>query len=152
VRIEFRLDWVASSPVKKKDFKLSAYHSLLAEYTVRISRFVPCQISGSPGEKLPPAKGIRIWACDRGKDSQSLSSEALASHLERVVGSGTKGLWILIGGPDGFSRKRLAAWDPDLTWSFGPLTFPHELASVIAAEQIYRAWTLLRGHPYHSGH
>jgi len=41
---------------------------------------------------------------------------------------------------------------PHLIWSFGAMTLPHELASVVAAEQIYRAISILKNHPYHSGH
>jgi len=54
---------------------------------------------------------------------------------------------ILIGGPDGLSsscRERA-----DRLWSLSKLTFPHGLVRVLLAEQIYRAWTILQGHPYH---
>lgn len=54
---------------------------------------------------------------------------------------------ILIGGPDGLSagcRERA-----DRLWSLSRLTFPHGLVRVLLAEQLYRAWTILQGHPYH---
>jgi 23S rRNA (pseudouridine1915-N3)-methyltransferase len=52
-----------------------------------------------------------------------------------------------VGGPEGLTDACRAR--ADLIWSLSPLTFPHTLVRVILAEQIYRAWSLLRGHPYH---
>ncbi|HHQ14722.1 MAG TPA: 23S rRNA (pseudouridine(1915)-N(3))-methyltransferase RlmH [Chromatiales bacterium] len=56
-------------------------------------------------------------------------------------------LALLIGGPDGLSDDCLAASDE--RWSLSRLTLPHALVRVLVAEQLYRAWTLLQGHPYH---
>ena len=81
-----------------------------------------------------------------------VSSEAVAQLLERLQNSGVRKLGILMGGPDGFSKEQIKSLVPDFIWSFGPLTFPHELAAVVAAEQIYRALTIQRHLPYHSGH
>ena len=96
--------------------------------------------------------GTQIWICDRGPGAEILSSETLAETLERVRDSGIRKLHIVIGGPDGFSKKEIETLKPGLQWSFGPLTLPHELAAVVASEQIYRAWTIIRRLPYHSGH
>lgn len=54
---------------------------------------------------------------------------------------------LLVGGPDGFAPACLEAarW----RWSLSPLTLPHGLVRVLVAEQLYRAWTVLSGHPYH---
>ena len=54
---------------------------------------------------------------------------------------------LLVGGPDGLAPELSAA--ADRRWSLSPLTLPHPLVRVILAEQLYRAWTLLVGHPYH---
>jgi 23S rRNA (pseudouridine1915-N3)-methyltransferase len=54
---------------------------------------------------------------------------------------------LLIGGPDGLASECLAR--ADSRWSLSALTLPHALVRVVVAEQIYRAWTLLSGHPYH---
>lgn len=54
---------------------------------------------------------------------------------------------LLIGGPDGLSKECLS--EADLKWSLSPLTLPHPLVRVILAEQLYRAWSVLVGHPYH---
>lgn len=54
---------------------------------------------------------------------------------------------LLIGGPEGFSPTILNR--AHLKWSLSPLTLPHPLVRVIAAEQLFRAWSILAGHPYH---
>jgi 23S rRNA (pseudouridine1915-N3)-methyltransferase len=54
---------------------------------------------------------------------------------------------LLIGGADGLSER--CKDRADRLWSLAPLTLPHALVRVVIAEQIYRAWTLVHGHPYH---
>ncbi len=76
-----------------------------------------------------------------------LSSEAFAAHLRSLADAGTKACAMLIGGPDGHGPAVLAA--PGLKLSLGALTLPHGLARVVLAEQLYRAATILTGHPYH---
>jgi 23S rRNA (pseudouridine1915-N3)-methyltransferase len=81
---------------------------------------------------------------------RTLSSEELATWLGRERDTGTQHLHFAIGPADGWakeSRERAG-----LLLSFGPMTFPHELARVMLAEQLYRAFTILTGHPYHGGH
>ena len=58
-----------------------------------------------------------------------------------------KNVSLLVGGPEGLAKKLLPA--RTTCWSLSALTFPHPLVRVILAEQIYRAWTILQGHPYH---
>jgi 23S rRNA (pseudouridine1915-N3)-methyltransferase len=55
-----------------------------------------------------------------------------------------------VGPADGWSEKGCAR--ANLLLSFGRITLPHQLARVVLAEQLYRAFTILAGHPYHSGH
>ena len=74
------------------------------------------------------------------------SSEALADELSRWR-MGGRDLAFLIGGPDGHAAEVLAR--ADQRWSLGPLTLPHMLVRLVLAEQLYRATTLLAGHPYH---
>jgi 23S rRNA (pseudouridine1915-N3)-methyltransferase len=76
-----------------------------------------------------------------------LSSEAFAKTLARERDAGHKALAIVIGGPDGFSAEVLSA--AHLRFSLGAVTLPHALARIILAEQLYRAGTILSGHPYH---
>ena len=74
------------------------------------------------------------------------STEQLAAHLTGWLGSG-RGVALLVGGPDGLSDACLAR--AEQRWSLSPLTFPHPLVRVILAEQLYRAWSINKGHPYH---
>ena len=121
----------------------------MGEYVRRIGRQAPCSVAGG----LPaPAADSRLWLLDRSRGAEVLSSEQLAAKLGRLRDEGTRVLDILIGGPDGFPPEALSRLRPALRWSFGPLTLPHELAAVVAAEQVYRAFTILSGAPYHLGH
>lgn len=74
------------------------------------------------------------------------STEHLAARLEdwRLEADP---VWFLIGGAEGLSPRLLERAAEH--WSLGPLVLPHMLVRVIVAEQLYRAWTLLSGHPYH---
>lgn len=76
------------------------------------------------------------------------SSRELARQLERWILT-ARPLILVIGGSAGLDPSFLARTGS--RWSLGPLTFPHELARVIVFEQIYRAFTILRGEPYHKG-
>lgn len=74
------------------------------------------------------------------------STDQLAGQMQTWLADG-RDLSLLVGGPDGLApgcRKRAV-----VAWSLSPLTLPHGLVRVILAEQIYRAWSLLQGHPYH---
>jgi 23S rRNA (pseudouridine1915-N3)-methyltransferase len=80
---------------------------------------------------------------ERGKQ---MTSKTLASSLSDWLADG-RDLCFVIGGPDGVAaacRKRA-----DTSWSLSELTLPHGLARVLFAEQMYRAWSLQNGHPYH---
>lgn len=100
------------------------------------------------GERLVAAipKGARVLALDVG--GRSLSTEQLAGRLESWMADG-RDLALLVGGPDGLDPQCLG--HAEFRWSLSPMTFPHPLVRVILAEQIYRAWTILAGHPYHRG-
>lgn len=75
---------------------------------------------------------------------RALTSEQLSRRLAGLAG---REATFVVGGPLGLDRSILDR--ADWVWSLSPLTFPHELARVILAEQLYRALTLLRGLPYH---
>ncbi len=77
---------------------------------------------------------------------KELSTEALAKQLETWQMSGDH-LSILVGGPDGLDKRCVER--AKMKWSLSPLTLPHPLVRVILAEQLYRAWSILQGHPYH---
>ncbi len=147
MHIQFSLAWLKTSQDAAKAFKSKAAYALLADYAERISRFLPCRIGAYPSRTRSC-----IWVCEREKKSKALSSEALARELQKCMNSGIPELQIVIGGPDGFTAQELETMAPSLRWSFGPGTLPHELAAVVAAEQIYRAFTILHHKPYHAGH
>ncbi len=74
------------------------------------------------------------------------STEDLAGQLEGWMMQGSP-VSLLIGGPDGLHDSCLKA--AKSRWSLGPLTLPHPMVRVLLAEQLYRAWTITVGHPYH---
>lgn len=100
----------------------------------------------SEGEAiLAKSAGARLAVCD--ERGRTLTSRAFASRLAALRDDGLSRLAFAIGGPDGLDPKvREAAAD---ALSFGPQTWPHALARVMLAEQIYRAATILAGAPYH---
>jgi 23S rRNA (pseudouridine1915-N3)-methyltransferase len=77
---------------------------------------------------------------------KSWSSRALAKELERWASRGKGVVAFVIGGADGLPAELMAR--ADARWSLSALTFPHRLARVIVAEQLYRALTIMRGEPY----
>ncbi|PCI38845.1 MAG: hypothetical protein COB53_04175 [Elusimicrobia bacterium] len=140
-----RLEWLKSGAPARKGFRLPGSGDLYEEYTGRIGRY--CSFATKGADTEGGTAGVTLWACDpRGR---TISSEQLAQRLREARDGGVKGIEIVIGGPDGLSQKTSNA---AFKWSFGPMTLPHELAAVVAAEQIYRAWTILGGEPYHLGH
>lgn len=81
------------------------------------------------------------------------SSEELASWLGKHREEGAQHVAFAIGPADGWSDvTRLAAKRRGELLSLGPMTLAHQLARLVMAEQIYRACTILTGHPYHTGH
>ncbi len=81
---------------------------------------------------------------------ETLTSEQFAELLGRSRDAGAQRMLLAIGPADGWSKAALARATRII--SFGRMTLPHELARAVLAEQVYRALTLLAGHPYHSGH
>ncbi len=78
--------------------------------------------------------------------AKTMSTEQLSAWLAERMRDG-RALALLIGGPDGLSPPCLER--ADQSWSLSPLTLPHALVRVVVAEQLYRATSLLAGHPYH---
>ena len=81
---------------------------------------------------------------ERGK---ALDSQAFAATLARWRDDGQRDLCIVIGGADGLDPEFLN--QADATICFGKMTWPHQLVRIMVAEQLYRAVTILTGHPYH---
>ena len=78
------------------------------------------------------------------------TSEQFAQWLGKLRDQGQQAIVLAIGPADGWSED--ARNRADLLLSLGPMTLPHELARVVLSEQLYRAFTILAGHPYHTGH
>lgn len=76
------------------------------------------------------------------------STEQLAAKLQDWQRDG-RDVSLLVGGPDGLAPDCLAR--AEQRWSLSPLTLPHPLVRVLLAEQLYRAWSIGSGHPYHRG-
>lgn len=91
------------------------------------------------------APGFKIIALDG--TGKQLTSPGLAAELRRAQDAALAGAAFVIGGPDGLDTGFLAS--SSLTLSLGTLTWPHQLARIMTAEQVYRAMTILSGHPYH---
>jgi len=121
-------------------------NSIAAEFLKRSSRYVTCEMR----EVVPPRfdlfgrhpSGRRIFLDPAGKTYDSARFTQLVSEAENSA----QDLVFLIGGHDGLPPE----WRPraDLLLSLSSMTFPHEMARAMLAEQIYRAFTTLRGHPY----
>jgi 23S rRNA (pseudouridine1915-N3)-methyltransferase len=91
-------------------------------------------------------EGIVVALDERGK---SLGSEAFSALIGRWRDDGRPAASFIIGGADGLDPAFVAA--ADMTLSFSPLTWPHQMVRIMLAEQLYRTTTILSGHPYHRG-
>jgi 23S rRNA (pseudouridine1915-N3)-methyltransferase len=150
-----KLTLAAISPTRSRA-KSDAAATLAADYLARAARYMPCepQTNASEADLLAAldrqssrTAPVLILLDSRGKQ---LTSEEFAAHLGRLRDSGTQSLILAIGPADGWSPAARAR--ASLIVSLGAITLPHELARAVLAEQIYRALTILAGHPYHSGH
>lgn len=122
----------------------------LAEYAKRFGRGLHFELVEIPlarePERMRAAIGRSDYVVALEVTGRSMSSPALAEWLAARMAGG-KDLAFLVGGPDGLDPA--LAKGADFRWSLSPLTFPHALVRVMVAEQLYRAHSLLRGHPYH---
>jgi 23S rRNA (pseudouridine1915-N3)-methyltransferase len=134
--------------------KTSAIQSLTDEYLKRLRQFAEAEGLALKDEaallRLCDNRSGRrrlVLVDSRGKQ---LSSEELASFLREHQDRNPAPLVFAVGPADGFSDElRRKA---DLALSLGQMTLAHEVARVVLLEQVYRAFTILRGHPYHLGH
>ncbi|WP_137898155.1 23S rRNA (pseudouridine(1915)-N(3))-methyltransferase RlmH [Sphingomonas sp. 2SG] len=119
---------------------------LVARYLKRI--VWPTRVTELPdaGGKLPAleAQTVRVLLDEKG---EVLGSLDFARRLERWRDTGTREVRFLIGAADGFGDAERA--EADLLLSFGRATWPHMLARAMLAEQLFRATSILAGHPYH---
>jgi 23S rRNA (pseudouridine1915-N3)-methyltransferase len=127
--------------------------ALIDDYRKRIARFTSIEII----EWKTTDGGPWAVAEARGKDASSPvvlldaggkphNSEEFARWLAKQANSGRRQLVFLLGGAEGFAEETKK--EADVLLSLSQMTFPHELARVVLLEQLYRAWALLREHPY----
>ena len=147
--VKIKVAWIG----KTKD---AAIQSLTDEYLKRLSRYAEIEGGALKDEtallKLcrrdaRPGRHTLVLLDQRGKQ---MSSEELAKFLGDYQDRNPLPLLFAVGAPDGFTdQTRQAA---TLVLSLGKMTLAHELARVVLLEQLYRAFTILKGHPYHLGH
>lgn len=104
------------------------------------------QIRTEEGERLMAVISPEDWVVALEVKGKAWTTPDLSAQIEDWMREGKKPA-LVVGGPEGLSdqiRQRA-----NLQWSLSPLTLPHPLVRVVVAEQIYRAWSLLKGHPYH---
>ncbi|MFL6548607.1 MAG: 23S rRNA (pseudouridine(1915)-N(3))-methyltransferase RlmH [Povalibacter sp.] len=130
---------------------------LTQEYRLELKEIALGQRSGAAsaqqaiakeGERMTAALPSRAFIVALQVKGKSLSSEQLAEFLGARARDG-RDLAFLIGGPDGIAPDLDAK--ADFRWSLSALTLPHALARVMVAEALYRAVTIVKGHPYHRG-
>jgi 23S rRNA (pseudouridine1915-N3)-methyltransferase len=149
--VKIKIAWIGKT-------KEAAIQALTEEYLKRISRYA--QVEGvalrderalleacGRGATKSGAKATLVLMDSRGKE---FSSEQFAKFLGDYRDRNPQPIVFAIGGADGFSNETKAA--AQQTISLGKMTLAHELARVVLLEQVYRAFTILKGHPYHSGH
>ena len=136
--------------------KDSAINALTIEYLKRLSRYATVdsmEVASEEAllktmEKLGGrTQPVLIILDARGRQ---YTSEEFAELLRDQQDRGSQQIVFAVGPADGFSAAARHA--AHLTLSFGKMTLSHELARVVLLEQIYRAFTILKGHPYHTGH
>ena len=150
--MKIKIAWIGKT-------KEPAIQALTDEYLKRISRYAAAEgvslrdegalleAGGRAAGSKGAAKSTLVVMDSRGKE---LTSEEFAKFLGDYQDRNPLPLVFAIGGADGFSAESRAAAQHVI--SLGKMTLAHELARVVLLEQIYRAFTILKGHPYHSGH
>ena len=145
------LAYIGARPGAKDEFD-----ALTSVYLGRCSAFAHCKTEAFRTEKalldwLKRQKGrtppVAVLLDSRGRQ---MSSEAFAAWLGARRDEGTQQFVFAVGPASGWSEE--ARERAQLLLSLGPMTMAHALARLVMAEQLYRAFTILTGHPYHAGH
>ena len=133
------------------------------DYQKRLNQEISLDLTAIPAkkrtkssdvERLTRQEGEAMLAAIHGGDhvialdvkGKELSTEQLAQRLAQLLQQGDN-LALLVGGPEGLAPACSARAVE--RWSLSKLTLPHPLVRVLLAEQLYRAWSVLKGHPYH---
>jgi 23S rRNA (pseudouridine1915-N3)-methyltransferase len=149
IPVKLTIAWIGKT-------KNSAIQSLADEYLKRLRQCAEAEGVSLKDEvallKLcgRDGKGARRRLVLLDSSGKQLSSEELAGFLGDHLDRNPIPLVFAIGAADGFSET--ARQQADFTLSLGKMTIAHELARVVLLEQLYRGFTILKGHPYHLGH
>jgi 23S rRNA (pseudouridine1915-N3)-methyltransferase len=150
--LKIKIAWIGKT-------KEPAIQALIQEYLKRISHYAQAegvtlrdeagllQLCGRSGKASTGKKSTLLLMDSRGKQ---FSSEQFARFLGEYEDRNPLPIVFAIGPADGFSNATRSA--AQYTISLSAMTMAHELALVVLLEQVYRAFTILKGHPYHSGH
>lgn len=144
--MKFRFLWIGKTKDKN-------WRALEEEYFARLSHFARCEIVELKDsnkeiegklilEKLNPS----TFVCLLDVKGRSISSHDLAKNIENWQNRGLKEVTFIIGGAEGVASRVVERADYSLSLSF--LTFTHEMARVVMLEQLYRAFTIIKGFPY----
>lgn len=106
----------------------------------------PCQLRQAEAAALQAALPQNCLSIALDMTGKQWTTRELAQRLVDWQRYG-RDIGFMIGGPDGLAPDLVSS--ADHVWSLGPLTLPHPLVRVVLAEQLYRAWTITVGHPYH---
>jgi len=118
------------------------------EYAKRLAGFRVELVEIPPRRSMLKSISPRDYVVALEVTGRTMTTGELARWLEARLAGG-RDLAFVIGGPDGHAPELLER--ADFHWSLSPLTWPHGLARVMVVEQLYRAQSILRGHPYHRG-
>lgn len=144
------------SPGKIKSQELQA---LLQNYIKLVSRFHECELveldaSKKPGaladeslEKFLSQRGSRVYLTLLDERGKTFTSRDFADKVQKIKDSSPADWVIALGNDRGYSPEMQKK--AQFLWSLSPLTFAHELAITLAAEQVFRAFSILSNHPYH---
>ncbi len=144
--MKFRFVWVGKTKDKN-------WRALQEEYLQRLSHFVKFEISELPDSRAE-VESKRIlekvnqsnFVCLLDVKGRVVSSHELAEKIENWQNRGLKEIAFVIGGAEGVASEVVERADFSLSLSF--LTFTHETARVVLIEQLYRAYTIIKGFPY----
>lgn len=122
----------------------------VADYARRFGRGLKFEIVDVPlareAERMRLALRDGDYVVALEVQGRAMTTPQLAEWLAARMASG-RDLALLVGGPEGLDARLSEA--ADFRWSLSPLTWPHALVRILVAEQLYRAHSLLQGHPYH---
>jgi 23S rRNA (pseudouridine1915-N3)-methyltransferase len=147
--VKLQIAWIGKT-------KEPAIESLTDEYLKRLSRYADAQGIGLKDESAllklcgrgaRPVRYTLVLLDSRGKQ---LSSEEFAEFLRSHQDRDPSPLLFAVGPANGFTAT--ARQEANWLLSLGKMTLAHELARVVLLEQLYRGFTILKGHPYHLGH